>query len=146
MDSSSVNASQPLPLASQRHPVWQLVLADIDLRNLLGIERYGTPLQAFNGRNAVLDAYQEALDNIVYLRQAVEEWLTYRELLNEAHGILDGLNNDAHETRSPPRGRNYSRCRWCGEKGYDVGGIKHLDSCILIRMRATGVIDLEKAA
>jgi hypothetical protein len=31
------------------------------------------PLQAHNGRNALIDAYQEALDLVVYLRQAIEE-------------------------------------------------------------------------
>lgn len=31
------------------------------------------PLQPHNGRNALIDAYQEALDLVVYLRQALEE-------------------------------------------------------------------------
>lgn len=39
----------------------------------LGIERYGTPVQAGNGRKALVDAYQEALDLAVYLRQEIEE-------------------------------------------------------------------------
>ena len=38
-----------------------------------GIVRYGTPLQAHNGRDALVDAYQEALDLAVYLRQAIYE-------------------------------------------------------------------------
>lgn len=43
------------------------------LRRRLGIERYGTPLQAHNGRDALRDAYEEALDLANYLRQAMEE-------------------------------------------------------------------------
>lgn len=39
----------------------------------MGRARYGTPLQAGNGRDALVDAYQEALDLCVYLRQAIEE-------------------------------------------------------------------------
>ncbi|MBU6364809.1 MAG: hypothetical protein KJT01_01230 [Gemmatimonadetes bacterium] len=38
-------------------------------RRAQGIERYGTPLQADNGRDALADAFQEELDRIAYLRQ-----------------------------------------------------------------------------
>ena len=39
----------------------------------MGIEKYETPLQTFNGRDGLVDAYQEALDLCVYLRQVLEE-------------------------------------------------------------------------
>jgi hypothetical protein len=42
-------------------------------RDRIGRRKYNTPLQAGNGRNALIDAYQEALDLCVYLRQAIEE-------------------------------------------------------------------------
>ena len=42
-------------------------------RNRIGTEKYGTPLQSHNGRDALVDAYQEILDAAVYLRQAIEE-------------------------------------------------------------------------
>lgn len=64
---------QKKPMANQRIPVWDLVLIDMKERNLQGIQRYGTPLQAFNGRDPIVDAYQEALDMCVYLRQVIEE-------------------------------------------------------------------------
>lgn len=53
--------------------IWRLVIADMEARRLVGIERYGTPLQARNGRDALMDGYQEALDLCAYLRQAIEE-------------------------------------------------------------------------
>lgn len=53
--------------------VWFLVLKDMEDRRLHGIEKYGTPVQPFNGRDPLVDAYQEALDLCVYLRQAIEE-------------------------------------------------------------------------
>lgn len=53
--------------------VWLLVLKDMEDRRKIGIEKYGKPLQPFNGRNALVDAYQEVLDLAVYLRQAIEE-------------------------------------------------------------------------
>jgi hypothetical protein len=37
------------------------------------LQRYGTLLQAGNGRDALVDAYQECLDLACYLRQAIEE-------------------------------------------------------------------------
>jgi hypothetical protein len=66
-------ADQPAPLRSTRVPIWELVIADMQERDQVGRERYGTPLQAHNGRDALVDAYQEALDLVVYLRQAIEE-------------------------------------------------------------------------
>ncbi len=50
-----------------------LLIADMGARHELGIERYGTPLQPFNGRDALIDAYQEALDLCAYMKQAAEE-------------------------------------------------------------------------
>lgn len=53
--------------------VQDMVLADIQARKQVGIERYGTVLQPFNGRSALMDAYQEALDLAIYLRQLLYE-------------------------------------------------------------------------
>ncbi len=53
--------------------ITQLVVRDLKDRRNAGIARYGTPLRAHNGRNALIDAYQEALDLCVYLRQALTE-------------------------------------------------------------------------
>lgn len=49
------------------------VQGDVDARVELGRERHGTVLRINNGRSPIIDAYQEALDLIVYLRQAIEE-------------------------------------------------------------------------
>lgn len=64
---------QPPPKAADGPPIWDLVIADMRERDRVGRERYGTPLQANNGRDALVDAYQEALDLAVYLRQAIAE-------------------------------------------------------------------------
>lgn len=63
---------QPAPSPSAGD-IWQSVIADMEARRRLGIERYGVPLQPNNGRDPLIDAYQEALDLAVYLRQAIEE-------------------------------------------------------------------------
>jgi hypothetical protein len=64
---------QPPPIRNSRPAVWDLVLVDIAARDELGEKRYGTRLQPHNGRDALRDAYEEALDLVVYLRQAVYE-------------------------------------------------------------------------
>lgn len=64
---------QQLPTANEGVHIHDLVAEDHQGRKALGIERYGTPLGADNGRDALRDAYEEALDLAVYLRQAIEE-------------------------------------------------------------------------
>ena len=75
---------QPPPIPNQGKPVWDLVVADMQERDRVGRERYGTPLQTGNGRDALVDAYQEALDQAVYLRQAIEERWRERAMYAEA--------------------------------------------------------------
>lgn len=80
--------TQPQPTPNDRPAVWPQVVEDMKARHELGIKRYGTPLQPFNGRAALRDAYEEALDLAVYLRQAMierEEMISMiRELANLA--------------------------------------------------------------
>ena len=64
---------QPDPTPNDGTPIWDLVIADMRARDALGRKRYGVPLQANNGRDALWDAYYEALDLAAYLRQAIEE-------------------------------------------------------------------------
>lgn len=71
--STRLAKDQPVPLANNLTPIWELVIADMHERDNVGRARDGTPLQANNGRDALVDAYQEALDLVVYLRQAIEE-------------------------------------------------------------------------
>jgi len=64
---------QPEPKSTYYKPVWEKVIDDMTQRNKDGIEKYGTPLQPFNGRKALVDTYQEALDLTVYLKQKIIE-------------------------------------------------------------------------
>lgn len=61
--------------------------AELAERKRIGLERYGTLLQAGNGRDALVDAFQESLDLVVYLRQALAEfgWPDGRP----THGLLE---------------------------------------------------------
>ena len=72
--------SQPAPRAGDGD-VWASLMPRLspslrpyaEARRQLGIERYGTPLQAHNGRDVLTDALQEALDLMVYMQQAIIE-------------------------------------------------------------------------
>lgn len=70
--SDPATAKQPDP-HGKGDPILGMVLADLTNRALEGNKKYGEPLKAHNGRNALWDAYQEALDLAMYLRQAIEE-------------------------------------------------------------------------
>lgn len=77
--SSSVNTGT-LPAATHEPAptgngtaILPLVLADLSARSAAGERKYGTPLRAFNGRDALMDAYQEACDLVMYIRQELYE-------------------------------------------------------------------------
>lgn len=90
---SDLVKEQPAPVHNAERGVWDLVLsdlpelvddsqpeevqraveADMRARDAEGRRKYGTPLQIHNGRDALVDAYQEALDLVVYLRQGIAE-------------------------------------------------------------------------
>ncbi|MGL4610445.1 MAG: hypothetical protein ACRCYY_12335 [Trueperaceae bacterium] len=82
-----MNAARPEPMP---HNGQQVVLPEV-LKDLLstpldtqlandlinraemGLAKYGTYLQSHNGRNSLMDAYQETLDLMMYLKQAILE-------------------------------------------------------------------------
>lgn len=86
--------AQPDPVATDRKPVWDtvisyvdriyrvstsaelagLVISDMRERDRIGRERYGIPLTSGNGRDHLVDAYQEALDLVVYLATYLDEY------------------------------------------------------------------------
>jgi len=68
-----VTEPEPDPIPNSQPPVWEQVIADMRERDATGRAKYGVPLQAFNGRKPLIDAYQEVLDLAVYLRQHVIE-------------------------------------------------------------------------
>lgn len=51
----------------------QVVAHDLEARVEMGATKYGARLQTNNGRDAIMDAYQEVLDGINYLKQALLE-------------------------------------------------------------------------
>lgn len=64
---------QDLPIINDETDIQTLVIEDINKRREVGIQRYGTALQPFNGRDALRDAYEEAIDLTMYLKQLMVE-------------------------------------------------------------------------
>ena len=64
---------QPPPVRNSYPKVYQLFTEDLETRYRIGMQRYGKALQPFNGRDALRDAYEEAIDLAFYLRQAIYE-------------------------------------------------------------------------
>lgn len=75
-----MSGEQPNPVANDNPPTWNLVIRDLEVNNAIlviedarardavGRERYGVPLQPGNERDSLRDAYEEALDLMVYLK------------------------------------------------------------------------------
>lgn len=80
---------EPDPVPNQAQPVWDLVIADMHERNRVGTAKYGTPLQAHNGRDVLVDRYQELLDACVYTRQEIEERFKQRAAISRAMAALE---------------------------------------------------------
>lgn len=66
---------QPAPIPNDEVIVQREVINDLEERLAHGIKEYGTGLQPFNGRNSPLDAYEEELDKLVYMKT----WVIERE-------------------------------------------------------------------
>jgi hypothetical protein len=101
---------QPSPIATGRRPSWEIVMSYVDQisresaygstgviarvltdmrdRDAVGRQRYGTPLTAGNGRDHLIDAYQEMLDGSVYLATELDEQGVGPET------CLDGLSKE----------------------------------------------------
>jgi hypothetical protein len=74
---------QPLPTEGQES-VQDALIAHIEKRKALGIQRYGRPLETFNGRNAPQDLLEELLDGATYAMQIAMEIAATQKRINEA--------------------------------------------------------------
>jgi hypothetical protein len=68
-----MTTEQAPPVPNDHPPVVPQVIDDLQTRMVLGIQRYGVALQPHNGRDMLLDAYEEALDLAVYLKGCLLE-------------------------------------------------------------------------
>jgi len=92
----SANTPEPMPTKGKQAVLPELI-QDLQARAEVGIKKYGTPLETDNGRDPLMDFYQEYLDGAMYLKQhmmkngstfleferAVRRWANDR-------GLIDG--------------------------------------------------------
>lgn len=102
---------QVLPWVLKRISAWgvrgESLAAALTERAEAGEKKYGTRLQTFNGRNALIDAYQEAQDAVMYLAQRVMEDpadVQPRELLYIAEDLALGLSYHIERLEKKTRG------------------------------------------
>lgn len=76
------------------------VMSDLLMRAYVGKAQYGTLLQTNNGRDPLVDAYQEALDMCMYLKQALlerDEQIAKRtQIWNDGEYIVEIVNGVWH--------------------------------------------------
>lgn len=115
---SDLSKPEPAPQKNEHPELWPLVIEeskemwpegdtcadalrqDMLDRHSFGRKKYGVGLQPFNGRNCLVDALQEALDLVVYLRQLVYEstdFPTARKYLHRALVLAYDLRQEIRE-------------------------------------------------
>jgi len=81
------------------------VIEDLSKRSAHGVKIYKTVLQYGNRRDPLKDAYQEAMDLTVYLRQGKEEYRIVHDRLRRAEDLLrrwrDSLTESQEDARTP---------------------------------------------
>lgn len=91
---------QPLPVPNDAPDVQSALIAEIEARRNLGIQRYGTALQPFNGRDSLRDLLDELLDGATYALQVKIErdhlLARIAELEAERDRLRDELLSDAY--------------------------------------------------
>lgn len=83
--------SQQPPVKNGYPHVADQVIKEIYLRKKLGTHNYGCALQPFNGRNALQDAYEESIDQSLYLKQALIE---REEMISLLHAMANAKTQD----------------------------------------------------
>ena len=100
---------EPPPKSNSRPACWDRVIQDMHDRDSVGFARYGTRLQPFNGRDALVDLYQELLDAVVYTRQEMSEREAARSAVRRLLGAVQE-HCEACETLDGPC--NGGACRF----------------------------------
>jgi len=73
MEKLQREGDQAPPTPNNKPAIQDLVLQDMLARKMIGIQRYGTPLQPHNGRDMMQDLYEELLDACNYIRGMIYE-------------------------------------------------------------------------
>jgi hypothetical protein len=73
VQSPQVASTPEPPPIEGKQVVLDKVIEDLKKRSEFGEKKYGTKLMTFNGRDPLVDFYQELLDGVVYIKQELME-------------------------------------------------------------------------
>jgi hypothetical protein len=94
-------SEQPKPVDTGGPSLWQEIIRDMQEREQFGLQKYGLPVLAFNGRRVLRDIKEEILDALVYMKQleveAKELRLKLQVLLEHLDIVLDANIEAAHK-------------------------------------------------
>lgn len=68
-----MGASDGAPKTAWRDDIVGKLQADLDKRRELGLAKYGKVMDIHDGRDWLVEAFEEAMDLCVYLRTAIEK-------------------------------------------------------------------------
>jgi hypothetical protein len=93
---------EPSPVKNDLPYLWpkaiERIIQAAKQRDEFGEKKYGTRLQPFNGRDPLVDMFQEVLDALVYLEQEFFERPYKEAVIQAALKIVDnGVNHLDHE-------------------------------------------------
>lgn len=109
---------EPDPIPNDSPSMHDLVAEDLRKRKEFGLKKYGTPLQAWNGRDALLDAYDEILDLAVYIKQCIEERKkTHPYTDTKIHEMLEAYHEGVGSSGGDQKDVRHSR-EWRGSSGF----------------------------
>jgi len=101
--SESLVEPEPMPMTSDSPAMWDLVVQSLQEvikvareRDQFGLNKYGTRLQAFNGRRPLVDAFQESLDQTVYLQQEIYEREFIDKVVEAAVQLVELFEQDQY--------------------------------------------------
>lgn len=81
---------QPPPKPNDGPAVWSLVVKDMNFRDETGFKRYGVRLQPHNGRDTLMDLYEELLDAVVYTKTYMLEVACQKEKIDRVLALVVG--------------------------------------------------------
>lgn len=111
-DKRDPNRDQPLPKPGKVN-VQQVLSAAVLERMQYGIDKYGSPLETFNGRDPIRDVWEELVDALTYMTQ----------IRLERGDVLPGMKPDS-QVVTADLAIPVVRCNSCGgvrsQSTYDV--------------------------
>jgi hypothetical protein len=85
---------QPPPVSNGEAAAVALVIDDLGDRLRMGVTKYGTPLQPLNGRDTLIDVYQEGMDQVAYLRAFIQERAAVAAWAFQVQDVLNKVQGD----------------------------------------------------